>query len=87
LNATDTLIIQETAVLSSRGSESPKERVGGGSGGAIVLEALNFYYSGYIDVQGGNSTNKFSSAGGGGRVALKVSLVGITLTLNIFHNC
>lgn len=72
LNSTTLVEIFPGGWISCQGSNAPKSRVGGGSGGSVVIVANNFTSRGFISVHGGNTSFDRSGAGGGGRIAIQV---------------
>lgn len=78
LSAESSVTVESTGKLLAEGASSRVTGYGAGSGGGILIIAAELYNYGSISVQGG-AANSHGSAGGGGRISVKV----ITMTLQI----
>lgn len=73
-----TLQLNETSSIVANGSKSRTLQLGGGSGGSILLIAMDMALSGHISVAGGDAFSdniESGGAGGGGRVAIIVRIL------------
>lgn len=77
LKATGTAVVHQQGRLIADGSAASTVQLGAGSGGSITISAAQCTQDGFISARGGSSNALFltaGGAGGGGRVAIIVSI-------------